>query len=41
MEDKGRVYLLGSAKEFNKRAHEKSRKTVDRILHLLYPKNHP
>ncbi len=41
VEDKGRVFLLGSAQEFNRRGREASREIVDRILHLLYPENHP
>ena len=41
LEEKGRVFLLGSAQEFNRRGHEESRKIVDRILHLLYPQYHP
>ena len=41
VEDKGRVFLLGSAQEFNRRGREASREIVDRILHLLYPEYHP
>ena len=41
LEDKGRVFLLGSAQEFNRRGREASREIVDRILHLLYPEYHP
>ena len=41
LEDKGRVFLLGSAREFNRRGREASREIVDRILHLLYPEYHP
>lgn len=40
VEDKGRVFLLGSAQEFNRRGREASREIVDRILHLLYPEYH-
>ena len=41
IEGKGRVFLLGSAQEFNRRGREASREIVDRILHLLYPEYHP
>ena len=41
LENKGRVFLLGSAQEFNRRGREASREIVDRILHLLYPEYHP
>ena len=41
VEEKGRVFLLGSALEFNRRGREASREIVDRILHLLYPEYHP
>ena len=41
LEEKGRVFLLGSAQEFNRRGREASREIVDRILHLLYPEYHP
>lgn len=41
VEDKGRVFLLGSAQEFKRRGREASREIVDRILHLLYPEYHP
>ena len=41
IEEKGRVFLLGSAQEFNRRGREASREIVDRILHLLYPEYHP
>lgn len=41
VEEKGRVFLLGSAQEFNRRGRESSREIVDRILHLLYPEYHP
>ena len=40
LEDKGRVFLLGSSLEFNRRGREASREFVDRILHLLYPQYH-
>lgn len=41
IEEKGRVFLLGSTQEFNRRGREASREIVDRILHLLYPEYHP
>ena len=41
LEAKGRVFLLGSAQEFNRRGREASREIVDRILNLLYPEYHP
>ena len=41
LEGKGRVFLLGSAQEFNRRGREASREIVERILHLLYPEYHP
>ena len=40
IEEKGRVFLLGSTQEFNRRGREASREIVDRILHLLYPEYH-